>query len=268
VEIDVQAVIAFLEDQRRKQARHFPTVHSEKVLTFMGTTSAPGTFCSVSVNRIRRLEPVNEARELYVHLRGGLSRAPAPGECVTVHVTNAQQYQGYQVKSRTLGAKAIEEDLYVAEEGGVAVKGSHIFTVHHSPYTMKFFEQIPFEEVQQIVGGVPCALVGVGETANISPRFVYHWEIRDGKLALYHGDGLALKTYMNLKSNRSETRVVVDLDDFGGFALEGVVEEFQPHQHPQAFEKISAGFAAGSWGRPSRTFRFTADRARAIAPAP
>jgi hypothetical protein len=268
VEIDVQAVTAFLDEQKRKQVRHFPGVDSEKVLTYMGTTSLAGSFCTVSVNPVRRLESVNGSKEMFVHLRGALARPPTPGECISVHLTNPDQYQGYQVKSRTLGGKIGEEALVEAEDGGgIVVKGSQIFTVHHSPYTMKFFEQIPFEEVQQIVGKVPCALVGVGETANISPRFVYQWELRDGKLALYHGDGLALKTYMNLKANRHETRVVLDLDDSAGWALEGTVEEFQPHQHPEAYEKICRGFAAGNWGRPSRTFRFTADRARRIAPA-
>ena len=267
MEIDVQRLLAFFEEQKRKQARHFPTVESEKVLTFMGTTSLPASFCAVSVNPVRRLASVNGSKELFVHLRGALPRTPKQNECVTVHLTNSDQYQGYQIKSRTLAGRTAEDALFEAEAGGVVVKGSHIFTVHHSPYTMKFFEQIPIEEVQQIVGSVPCAIVGVGETANVSPRFVYQWEDRGGKLALYHGDGLALKTYMNLKSNRQETRVVHDLDDFSGFALEGTVEEFQPHQHPEAYDKICRGFAAGNWGRPSRTFRFVADRARPLAPA-
>jgi hypothetical protein len=266
VEIDVQAVLAFFEDQKRKQVRHFPTVESEKVLTYMATTSHAGTHCAVSLNPIRLLESVDGSREMHVHVRGGLPRPPHPGECITVHVTNAEHYQGYQIKTRTLTGRDPEPPVVEPEPDGVVVKGSHIFTVHHSPYTMKFFEQIPFEEVLQIVGKVPCAMLGVGETANVSPRFVYQWELRDGKLALYHGDGLALKTYMNLKSNRNETRVAIDLDDYTGYSMEGAVEEFQPHQHPEAYEKICRGFAAGNWGRPSRTFRFVAERIRTIAP--
>jgi hypothetical protein len=267
LESDVQDVLAFLEEQKRKQAPHFPTVESEKVLTYMGTTSQPGTSCAISVNPVRRLESVDGSREMHVHLRGTLARAPRTGECVTVHITNPEAYQGFQVKSRTLAPRTSQDELYAAEGDGFVVKGSHIFTVHHSPYTMKFFEQIPFEEVQQIVGKVPCALVAVGETANVSPRFVYHWEVRGGTLALYHGDGLALKTYMNLKSNRRETRIVVDLDDYTGFSLDGNVEEFQPHQHPEAYEKICRGYAAGNWGRPSRTFRLTAERIERIRPS-
>jgi hypothetical protein len=266
VELDVPSVLAFLDDQKRRQVRHFPTVQSEKVLTFMSTTSLPGSHCVVSVQPLARLEAVNESKELHVHLRGALPRAPEPGECITVHLTNPEQYQGYQIKTRTLAGRTPAGALLESVPGGVVVKGSHIFTVHHSPYTMKFFEQIPFDEVLETVGAVRCAFLGVGETANVSPRFVYHWERHGDGLALYHGDGLALKTYMNLKSNRQETRVAVDLDTFEGFALEGTVEEFQPHQHPEAYDRICRGFAAGNWGRPSRTFRFVARSSRPLAP--
>jgi hypothetical protein len=131
---------------------------------------------------------------------------------------------------------------------------------------MKFFEQIPYEEVEQTVGNVKYAFVGLGETANISPRFVFHHETKLDRLHLFHGDGLALKTYMNLKHNRQETRIVVDLDTFEGWALQGTVEEFAPHQHPAAYDRICQGFAAGNWGRPSRVFRFVADRFEPIAP--
>jgi hypothetical protein len=107
----------------------------------------------------------------------------------------------------------------------------------------------------------------VGETANLSPRFVFHHEVRDGKLLLFHGDGLALKTYMNVRVNRSETRLVIDLDDYSGWALRGQVEEFAPHQHPEAYERICQGFTAGSWGKPSRVFRFAPESFERIRPA-
>ena len=87
-----------------------------------------------------------------------------------------------------------------------------------------------------------------------------------GRPVLFHGDGLALKTYMNLKSNRQEVRLVVDLDTFAGFALKGTVEEFQPQQYPEIYECIGQGFAAGSWGKPSRVFRHATDTWQAIAP--
>jgi hypothetical protein len=109
--------------------------------------------------------------------------------------------------------------------------------------------------------------VAVGETANLSPRFVFHHEAKLGRPVLFHGDGLALKTYMNLKSNRQESRLALDLDTWAGFVLRGTVEEFQPHQYPEAYEKVCQGFAAGNWGKPSRVFRFVADSWQPIAPA-
>lgn len=263
---DLQSFLAFLEEQKAKQVAHFPTVKYEKVLSFMGTTSLAGTYNAISVNRVLRIDPGPTGRELRITLHGPVARRPNRGECLTVHFTRAPQYQGFQVKTQPLGGNAVEADLLGEGPAGLVVKGSSIFTVHHSPYTLKFFENVPFEELTQIVGSVRYALVGVGETANISPRFIFHSEVKDGRAVLYHGDGLALKTYMNLKSNRHETRTVVDLDDYRGFLLHGTVEEFAPHQHPEAYDKICRGFGAGSWGKPSRVFRFTADDAERISP--
>ncbi len=266
MEADLQQLLDFLEQQKAKQARHFPAVRHEKVLSFMGTTSLAGSYAAVAVCPVHGLSPEPGTQELRVHLRGPLPRPPARGECISVHLTNVDQYQGYQVKSRPLTAADPASSLYEERGADVIVKGNQIFTVHHSPYTMKFFEQIPFEEVRQTVGACRYALVAIGETANVSPRFIYHVETRAGRVVLYHGDGLALKTYMNLKSNRQESRLVLDLDDFSGYLLRGSVEEFQPHQNPEAYQRICQGFTAGAWGKPSRTFRLVVDAWERIAP--
>jgi hypothetical protein len=265
VSSDLQSFLTFLEEQKAKQAGHFPTVKSEKVLSFMGTTSLAGSHASVSVNRIRQVEPGETGRDLRITLARPIARRPTRGECITVHLTRVEQYQGYQVKTRPLHG---ESDAELLEEtaDGLVVKGSQIFTVHHSPYTLKFFESVPYEDVREIVSGLRYALVAVGETANISPRFLFHWEVEDGKLAIYHGDGLALKTYMNLKANRHETRLVLDLETFSGWSLRGVVEEFAPHQHPQAYERICQGFSSGNWGKPSRVFRTVPESFERISP--
>ena len=262
---DLQSFLAFLEEQKAKQARHFPTVKSEKVLSFMGTTSLAGSYAAVSVNRLHGVEPGPTARELRVSLGGPLARSPKRGECLSVHMTRVEQYQGYQVKTKPLGA-AGEAELYDEAGGKLAVKGAQIFTVHHSPYTLKFFENVPFEDLQETVSGVRYALVAVGETANLSPRFIFHSEVEGGRVALYHGDGLALKTYMNLKANRHESRVVVDLETFSGFVARGVVEEFAPHQHPEAYERICQGFSSGNWGKPSRVFRMVPETIERLEP--
>jgi hypothetical protein len=262
----LQGFLAFLEAQKAKQAPHFPGLRVGQVLSFMGTTSLPGSHAACSVNRLRRVERGATPRDLRIALGGGLARAPRAGECVTVHLTRVERYQGYQVKTRVLDGAAREADLVEPAEGGVAVKGAQIFTVHHSPYTLKFFESVPYEEVEDTVAGLPCALAAVGENANLSPRFVFHHEVKDGKLLLFHGDGLALKTYMNVRANPSETRLVLDLDDWSGWSLRGAVEEFASHQHPEAYERICNGFVAGGWGKPSRVFRFVPDALERIAP--
>jgi hypothetical protein len=266
VSSDLQSFLAFLEDQKAKQAARFPTVKYDKVLSFMGTTSLNGTFSAVSVNRLVRIEPGPTGRDLRITLVGPIARRPIRGECITVHLTRVEQYQGFQVKTRALSVNSSEADLVEDGPDGLVIKGSSIFTVHHSPYTLKFFENVPFEELVETVGRVPYALVGVGETANISPRFIFHHEVRGDRLLLYHGDGLALKTYMNLKSNRQETRLVVDLDSFQGYALQGTVEEFAPHQQPEAYDRICRGYTAGGWGKPSRVFRLTVDRLTPTSP--
>jgi len=263
---DLQSVLQFLEEQKSKQASHFPSIKYAKVLSFVGTTSQPGTHAALSVLPVERLEPGGAPSEMKVHLRGPLPRPLLAGECITVHITRVEQYQGYQIKSKALASLGAEAALY--EQPGpddLVVHGHQIFTVHHSPYTMKFFEQIPLEEVQQTIGSVKVALVGLGEQANISPRFIFHHEARMDRIVLYHGDGLALKTYVNLKSNRQVTRLVLDLDTWEGFSLRGTIEEFAPHQNPEAYDKICQGFTAGNWGRPSRVFRFVADQWTPIA---
>jgi hypothetical protein len=266
VDAQQQLLLKFLDEQRARQAHHFPTVKSEKVLSFMGTTSLAGSYASVSIHPVVRLETAGQ-RELRVHLGGTLPRPPGPGECLSVHITHVDRYQGFQIKTRPLLAAEGMGELMEAGADGMVVRGSQVYTVHHSPYTMKFFERIPFDEVVQTVGGISHALVAVGETANLSPRFIFHHEARLGRVTLFHGDGLALKTYMNLRSNRQETRLALDLDTYAGYALKGTDEEFQPHQYPEAYERVCQGFAAGSWGKPSRVFRFVADGWQPIAPA-
>jgi len=267
VDEQLQSLLTFLDRQRERQASHFPTVAFPKVLSFMGTTSLAGTHAAAGVNRVLGLQAVGE-QELRVRLAGALPRLPGPGENLTILLVDPDRFQGFQVKTRSVGLDGATGDLVAEGPEGVVVRGTEIYTVHHSPYTMKFFERIPHDEVLATVGKVAYALVAVGETANLSPRFIFHHESKMGRPVLFHGDGLALKTYMNLKSNRQEVRLVVDLESFAGYALRGTVEEFQPHQYPEIHERICQGFTAGNWGKPSRVFRHAADAWQPIAPAP
>jgi hypothetical protein len=258
--------LQFLERQKPKHAARFPTLHADQILSFMGTTSLPDTHASCSVHPLRGLARGGGPRELRVDLGGTLPRLPVRGESLSVHMTRVERYQGYQVKTRALAQPGQEATLLEPTGGGFVARGEHIYTVHHSPYTLQFFEQVPLDEVTETLAGLRFALVAVGETANLSPRFVFHHEVKDRNVLLFHGDGLALKTYMNVRRNRCETRLVIDLDDFTGWAVRGTVEEFAPHQHPEAYERICQGFRAGGWGKPSRVFRFTSDHFESIAP--
>jgi hypothetical protein len=266
VSSDLRSFLSFLEGQKAKHASLFPTLKTEMVLGFMGTTSQAGTFASCSVHALRGIERGATTRDLRISLGGSLPRPPGPGECISVHMTRVTRYQGYQVKTRVLAPGTAEADLLERNASGFLVKGAQIYTVHHSPYTLKFFESVPIAEVEETLAGLGYALVAVGETANLSPRFIFHHEVKDGRISLFHGDGLALKTYMNVRANRCETRLVLDLGDFSGFALRGIVEEFAPHQHPEAFERICRGFQAGGWGRPSRVFRFVPESFERVVP--
>ncbi len=257
--------IQFLETLRGQHGPRFPQVRAEKVLTFMGTSSLAGCAASVSLHRVVGVEPAAHPGGLLVKLVGGLPRRPTPGECVSVHLTRLEQYRGFQVKTLPLAPDGLTADLFNEEGGELTVKGARLYTVHHSPYTLRFFEEIPVDEVRELAAGLPFALAAVAETANLSPRFVFHHEVRDGRVELFHGDGLALKTAMNLRSNSTETRVVLDLAQPGGWRLRGTVEPIRERDHPVAWEKVHAGFAGGGWGLPSKVYRFVAEALEPIA---
>jgi len=252
----VGEVVDFIEAQRPRQQAYFGAKVADKVLAYVASTSSAGSMAAVTSHRLRSLEHGATASELKVELAGPLGRSPSAGEVASVCLFN--QYVGYQVKTRQ-GAVAVE-----AAFGATRIRGGHVYTLHHSPFMMTAFERVPVDEVLGAVGKVPFALVGVGPQVNLSPRFNWHTEVRDGRLVLFHGDGLPLKTYLNLKTNRRVVRVLLDPATFGGWVLEGLVEEYEARDEPVAHEATCAGFAAGGWGRPARTFRFTADAIRPL----
>ena len=234
-------------------------MRADKVLSFMATGSLPGVAPSVSLHRLAGVEAGAPPGALRVRLVGRLPRHPGPGECVTVHLLRLEQYRGFQVKTLPLGAGEPVTGLLTEEGTTLTVLGRRIYTVHHSPYVLRFFEQVPVDEVRELATDLPFALVAVAETANLSPRFVFHHEVRDGHVALFHGDGLALKTALNLRTNSRETRLVLDLDEPGGWQLRGTVEPVRQQDHPLAWEKVHAGFESGGWGRPSKVYRFLSE---------
>jgi hypothetical protein len=259
VSSQAERVIQFLERLGALHGPSFPQVAAEKLLSYMGTSSLAGCHPTVSLHRVRGVHGTDQPGQLEVELLGRLPRGPRPGECVSVHLARLEQYRGFQVKTLPLAPGGAEGDLFGEEGDLLTIHGARTYTVHHSPYTLRFFEEIPVGEVREVAEGLPFALVAMAETANLSPRFVFHHERVDGRLALFHGDGLALKTAMNLRSNPLETRVLLDLAEPGGWLLRGAVEPIRERDHPVAWEKVHAGFASGGWGRPSRVYRFLAD---------
>jgi hypothetical protein len=265
VSSDLKRFLEFLEGQRVAHASRFPGMRAEKVLTFMATTSRPGSMAQVSIHPLLGVAAGEAPGQLRVELGGRLPLRPRQGECLAVHLARYELYQGYQVKSRPL-AEGRESDLWEDHREGFTVLGAQLFTVHLSPFALRFFEEVPFEAVRDLAREVRHVLCAVGETANLSPRFVYHQEVEDGRVVLFHGDGLPLKTYQNLRRNRLETRLVLDLSTFRGWALRGTVEEVAPAGHPAGCQKVLDGFAAGGWSQPSRFFRFVADSLEEIGP--
>jgi len=247
----VGEVVDFIRAQLPRQQAYFGAKVADKVLAYVASTETAGTVASVSAHRLLSLRHGATASELVVELGGPLARSLQAGEVASVCLFN--QYVGYQVKTR-LGGAAVE-----ASPGTTRVRGGHVYTLHHSPFMTTAFERVPVDEVLGAVGKVPFALVGVGRQVNLSPRFNWHTEVRDGRLVLFHGDGLPLKTYLNLKTNARVVRVLLDPSTFGGWLLEGQVEEYEAKDEPVAHAATCAGFSAGGWGRPARTFRFTAD---------
>lgn len=256
----VAEVRAFIEVQLEVQQRFFGARAADKVLALVASTSSAGSLASVSAHRLVSLGRGATAGALQVELSGRIPRAPAPGEVASVCLFN--QYVGYQVKTRGGGTGPAVE----LAGGATRVRGSHVYTLHHSPFMMTAFERVPLDEVLGAVGRAPFALAAVGAQVNLSPRFNWHTEVRDGRLVLFHGDGLPLKTYLNLKTNPRVVRVLLDPRTFEGYVLEGSVEEYWEAEDPAAYQATCRGFAAGGWGKPARTFRFTAEEIRPLSP--
>jgi hypothetical protein len=258
--VSADEVLDFIRAQRPVQQRFFAARDPDKVLSYVGSCATPGLSASLSVHALRALTPGPRPSELLATLAGAPPRLPGAGEIASACLFN--QFVGYQLKT---DAAAPGRGVTPAADG-TAVLGDHVYTLHHSPFMMTAYERVPTEEVLGTVGSVPFVLLGVGTQVNLSPRFDWHAEKRDGRLVTFHGDGLPLKTFLNLKSNRLVTRALIDPFSFTGFQATGLVEEYLPEQEPAAWEATCRGFAAGGWGRPARAFRFVADRIEPLAP--
>jgi hypothetical protein len=273
VSIGFDEVARFIEAQKEHHAPILSNLGREKVLSFMVTSAASGRAASAGISALRGVAPGAWGAEVELRLAAGLPRAPERGECIAVSMCEPSAYVGFkffgfQLKSHALLEPSFAPRLHQSDPGnGTRVFAPRVFTIHHGPQTANFFEKIPFEEVSALAAKTPYVLTAVGEQANISPRWIFHHELRDGRLELFHGDSLQNKTYMNIRRNSREVRLILDLRTWTGFALDGTVEELNPAENRSAASAVEWAFARGGLKSPSRIYRHRAARAWRIGPA-
>lgn len=260
-------IIGFLGGLRAHHQSILPQFGADKVMSFMATSASPGTPPAVSVHRARSVARDPDRGEPVVALDGALVREPARGELVAVSVTDAAAFRGFQLKTHSLVDPAFASRLHgTGSHGGALVRTPNVFTIHHGPHAANFFEDVPLDEVSATAAVAKLALVAVGESANLSPRWILHHEQRGGAVELFQGDALWSKTYLNVRRNPRENRVVIDLETGRGFVLEGEISEFTAADHPVAAAKVQASFKGAGLKPPTRLYRLRVDAARRLAP--
>jgi hypothetical protein len=259
-------ILDFLQAQKHRHGELFVKPSVDKVLTWVGTTARPGTLLDVKPFALSGLELAAEGKELSVRLAGELPRAPYRGECISVSVTNYARMRGYQIRSYDLHIPDLVHLLYEQHGPEVVIHGRLLYTVHNSPNSLTVFEQIPIDQVRGDLAGVRFALLGVGQRASISPRFIFHYEVRDGRLLLFRGEGYPHKTFLNLQVNPREQHLALDLDRYAGYALGGPVELVTALEEPLAHAKVVAGFTTRGWGPPKLVYRITVEAWSPVGP--
>lgn len=256
----IDDAVAFLESQRVRQSPTFAPSQGRFVLSFLGTTNARGVAPALTVHELFGVAPVGP-KACRLDLSGDVRREPARGESITVSVTDWPRYRGYQLKTApATGAAPLVER---PRAGRVAIVAAQVFTVHHSPNTVHMFEDVPLAEVEETVRVVRRVVVGVGPMVNISPRFVICWEVRNGVLSLFHGDGEANKTWMNLSQNDTATHAIHDQETGEALTLEGTCREVARAQHPERYDELCHHYVRIGYGLPSRVYRFQVGRVAA-----
>ncbi len=264
----IDEMLEFLEEQKKVTEQVLPVPAVPKILSFMGTTSAPGTTLDVAARGLVDIEQIPGSPDaIQVRIRGRLPRKPKPGECITASIPNLQAYKGYQVKTlNVLQTAAMTRIAEPVDPDETLIFGEHVYTIHHGPNTATAFEDIDIETLLGELRGVRYLLIGIGEEANISPRFIFHHEVVDGHLVFFHGDSKENKTFRNIERNRDETRTVVNPNTFAGYAFRGRLLAMKPGVEKTGYEKVCAGFKALGWDNPSIAYAFVANDWTPIAP--
>lgn len=252
----------FLDELKLRQV---PWVPHPALLGFLATTGVRASIPTVAIARVESIEPGEAQTDVEVRLRGGIPRVLLPGENVTVSINRYERFAGFQIKTRALehlqAARGLWEEL---PPDSLVVHGQRTYTTHHSPYDLQFFERVPYDELSTTLQGVNHGVIALGPEANVSPRLVFHHEIAGDRLTTYHGDGMAMKTYRNLRQNADAALMILDLESLRGYALVGRCEEVARDENPRATEQIDRGFQALGFGRPNRIFRHRCERFEAL----
>jgi len=260
---NVEGAVEFLERQRSVQSSFFAASQGQFALSFLGTSSTRGIAVALSLHPLLGLERV-AGGPLRVELQGELQRGAFAGESVTISLTDWERFRGYQLKTETAVS---DEDPRLCEAlgaGRLALTASQVFTVHHTPNTVHMFETIPVEDVVETARVARWAVVGVGTAANVSPRFLTSFEVNDGVLALFHGDGHFNKTWMNLQQNTDASHLVFDRADGTGYLFEGRCEEITADAAPRAYAETQLHYPRLGYGPPARVYRQLVRRLTAV----
>ena len=212
------------------------------------------------MNRIRELEPGATGRDLRILLAGPLASpaegrvADGPHDARRAVPGLATQVRGnalpvIQVKDEVPSRRRPGQDVMntpragrVSREVGRRADLHGSITAREGNNTLKFSRTCRSRNCEETLAEVDTRSSGsAGEPANISPASSSTTRSKASAHALSRR-GLALKTYMNLKANRHETRLVLDLD-LQRIRAAGVVEEFA---HRTSTRRRTSGSAKAS----------------------
>jgi hypothetical protein len=229
-----------------------------RVLAYVGTASQSSAHPTMFVCPLAALTRGRNEASVDVALRGVLPREPAMTELVTLHVADPAKFRGYQIKTQEMLPGRDKSALFdTAPPRKTVIHGERVFTVHHTPNTVAFFDRVPVDEIIADTTSVHHVIAGVGPGANISPRFIWHHELCGDRVRLVYGDGHLNKTAANFARNPHVTVAVIDLSTAAGYVLQGAGRRLTEADDRAVYRKVLDGFASGGWGVPAMVIDVT-----------
>ncbi len=242
-------LFAYLQTLMTRHTRYFGA-KPERLLTFVGTTSRPGSTADLCARPIVSVQS-DGADGVDVVIQGQLPRELQMQERLTVSIANLSKFTGFQFKTRELSPAVREHQLFQTEGRQTRIHARFVYTVHESPNTKAFFDRVPMAEITREIKGTRYALVGIGCNVNISPRFAWQVDSDPDAVRLYWGDGYLNKTAANFAKNQSLSVLAVDLGSFDGVLLRGEGRACVAEERTVAYAAVLEGFRSGNWGEPN-----------------